>query len=73
MKKIHFDDLPEDALTSFQEVSRVTSWKRTKIYYDVRNGTFPSPLKIGRSSRWRVGDIRQYLQRIGAQAEGGKP
>ena len=65
---LHFDALPDAALLSFQDVSMLTRWKRTKIFCDVRNGTFPAPLKIGRSSRWQVGTIRQYLQSIGAQA-----
>ena len=62
---LRFDDLPDTALITFTTVSAVTGWKRTKVFCDVRRGTFPAPLKLGRNSRWRAGDIRQYLLRLG--------
>ena len=46
---LHFDDKPDTALLSFHDVSTLTKWKRTKIHCDVKRGTFPAPLKIGRN------------------------
>jgi len=62
----NFDALPDTALIAFPIVSAVTGWRRTKIHCDVKRGTFPAPLKLGvRTARWRVGDIRAYLQAAG--------
>ena len=68
---VKFDDLPDDALISRPVVSAITCRQRTKLHCDVKRGIFPAPLKIGRNSRWRVGDIRAYLQRLGQQAAQG--
>ena len=71
---VPFDSLPDEALIPFGMVSAITGWKRTKIHCDVLRGAFPRPLKLGRNVRWRVGDLRVYLNRMGAlSAEWGKP
>lgn len=37
----------------------------TKTVYRLRDsGKLPRPLKIGRSVRWRVGDIQKYVRKL---------
>ncbi len=36
---------------------------KTKLYADVKEGTFPAPERNGlRCSRWRAGDVLNHLQ-----------
>ncbi|MEK9572080.1 MAG: AlpA family phage regulatory protein [Paracoccaceae bacterium] len=43
-------------------VSSLASRSRSSIYRDIQLGYFVKPLRIGKSSsRWRVGDVRVYL------------
>ena len=47
-------------------VSRATLWRM------VREGRFPAPHKLGpNTTAWRVSDVRNYLQTVGAQEKVG--
>lgn len=35
---------------------------RTKLYALIASGAFPSPVKIGRGSRWRSDEIDQWIE-----------
>lgn len=57
-----FEALPNDALVDLKMVSSLASRSRSSIYRDIQLGYFVKPLRIGKtSSRWRVGDVRAYL------------
>lgn len=57
-----FKSLPDEALVDLNTVSTLASRSRSSIYRDIRLGYFVKPLRIGKiSSRWRVGDVRAYL------------
>lgn len=67
-----FNQLPDQALISgavvcalVGDITRVTLWRW------VRTGTFPSPRKMpsGRINVWRVGDVRNFLERGGDHAD----
>ena len=57
-----FEALPADALLDLKMVSTLTSRSRSSIYRDIQLGYFVKPIRLGKiSSRWRVGDVRAYL------------
>lgn len=39
----------------------------TYIYKQVKNGALPPPIKIGRSSRWKYADVKNWLETFTAQ------
>ena len=57
-----FEMLPNDALIDLKMVSTLASRSRSSIYRDIQLGYFVKPIRLGKSSsRWRVGDVRAYL------------
>ena len=59
----NFSQLPDNALLSAREINQLTGRSRTSIWRDVIKELLAEPVKIGtRTVRWRVGDVRTYLQ-----------
>ena len=57
-----FEALPADALIDLKMVSTLTSRSRSSIYRDIQLGYLEKPIRLGKSSsRWRVEDVRAYL------------
>jgi predicted DNA-binding transcriptional regulator AlpA len=57
-----FGALPDDALVDLKTVSTLASRSRSSIYRDIQLGHLGKPIRLGKiSSRWRVGDVRAYL------------
>ena len=57
-----FKSLPDEALVDLKMVSLLASRSRSSIYRDIQLGYFVKPIRLGKSSsRWRVGDVRAYL------------
>ncbi len=54
----------EERLLTLREVVDLVSFKRSTIYKFIREGTFPRPLKIGRSSRWKLSDIKKWMEQF---------
>ena len=53
-----------DRLLPFKRVLEVTSLSRATLYRKVADGSFPAPLKIGKSRvAWREKDIVDWLAR----------
>ena len=51
------------SLVSLDVVCGVTGTKKTFVYDAMREGRMPAPLRLSsRCSRWRAGDIREYLR-----------
>ena len=61
-----FADLPDDALINVNTVAVVRSGGVSTVWRETKQGAFPKPIKIGHSTRWRVGDVRQWLRTRGA-------
>lgn len=52
---------PLERLLTVQQVQLATSFSRTTIYRMVANGTFPEPMKIGKSRiAWRSSMIARW-------------
>ncbi len=58
----NFDELPNQALLSMNEISQLSGRSRTSLWRDVMRGFLAQPVKIGSHTvKWRVGDVRQFL------------
>lgn len=59
---IHFDLLPSCAGVDVQVVAALLARSVPRIWNDVKLGDLPQPVKFGpRSTRWIVGDLRDYI------------
>ena len=54
----------EERLLTLREVVDLVSFKRSTIYKFIREGIFPRPLKIGYSSRWKLSDIKKWMEQF---------
>lgn len=48
-------------------VLSITGLSNSVMYRAIAADTFPAPIKIGRSSRWRAGEVLAWLERQGAE------
>lgn len=49
-------------LINLSEVMLRTGFKITAIYSWVKKGTFPQPVRIGRSARWSLEEVEAWIQ-----------
>ena len=49
-------------LINLSEVMLRTGFKKTAIYSWVKMGSFPQPVKIGRSARWSLEEVDTWIQ-----------
>jgi prophage regulatory protein len=60
----------ERTLLNFREVAALTGRSRTSLYYDIKAGRFPRPIKTGlRSTRWFAADIEGWLDQRKAERD----
>lgn len=50
-------------LLTIQEHEEMGIAKRTKIYYMMKRGDFPKPLKYDRTNRWAREDVQAWLDK----------
>ena len=55
-------------LLTLQDVVGLTALIRATIYREVAAGRLPRPVKIGRLSRWRAGDVDTYIASLSPAA-----
>lgn len=54
----------KDRFLRLGEVENATGFKRTKIYSLIREGQFPSPVRLmgsKRASRWRLSEVGEWI------------
>lgn len=56
-----FGLLPDDALVEIRVVEIVRGRSRASTWRDVSAGRLAQPVRIGSSTRWRVGDVRKSI------------
>jgi predicted DNA-binding transcriptional regulator AlpA len=56
-----FQFLPDAALTDVRVVCALLGRSRASIWRDVERGRLAHPVKVGHSTRWRIGDVRAAL------------
>lgn len=50
------------ALLRIETVQALTGMGRSGLYARIAAKSFPSPIKLGRCSRWRAGDVTAWLE-----------
>ncbi|HBR1737091.1 AlpA family transcriptional regulator [Klebsiella pneumoniae] len=48
-------------LMGLKQVCEATGFRKTAIYDWMKKGTFPHPVKIGRSVRWPSDEIEEWI------------
>ena len=80
LDRINAEIIPQTPITAFVVTDEV--WRRPKvesvtglacstIYLQMKNGTFPKPIKIGeRAVGWRMSEVNAWLEQRIAEREG---
>lgn len=55
-----FDDAPDAMLVDIATACTIAHRSRASIYRDFANGAL-KPIKVGNSTRIRIGDLRRYI------------
>ncbi len=50
-----------DKLLRIRDVQERCSMSKTAIYNGIQAGTFPVPVKVGKSSRWLASEIQGFI------------
>lgn len=53
-----------DSLISIAALVEILQRSRASIYRDIKNDTFPKPLKMGSSSRWKLSEVEAVIERL---------
>ena len=61
IRGVRFSDLPDEALLRFSEFEGLIPLGKSAWWSGVAEGIFPPPVKLGRTSAWKVQDIRRLL------------
>lgn len=54
--------LTEDQLIDMTFITNLLQMTDKWIYKLIKDGSFPKPIKLGRSSRWRKSEVESWLQ-----------
>ncbi len=55
-------EMPDEALVSQPVVEGLAGCSSATVWRRVKSGLLPQPTKIGRTTRWRLGAVRQALR-----------
>ena len=53
-----------EKLLNIKEVTDIVGFKTSAIYKFIKTKNFPKPIKIGKSSRWRLSDVNEWLKQF---------
>ena len=56
-----FDKLPPSRLLTASAVAQICGIHLATVWFLTKRGELPQPVRIGRSTRWRAGDVRLAL------------
>jgi predicted DNA-binding transcriptional regulator AlpA len=62
----NFDSLPNAAVVSVDTVAALCGCSVATVWNRTKRGALPKPKKIGQSTRWNVGELRQVLMGVAA-------
>ncbi|HHA1295117.1 TPA: helix-turn-helix transcriptional regulator [Enterobacter ludwigii] len=51
-----------DQMVTMAFITRLTGLTDKWFYFLIKNGEFPKPIKLGRSSRWLQSEVETWLQ-----------
>lgn len=55
-------DLMNDKLVDMVFITEFTGLSNKWFYKLIQEGEFPKPIKLGRSSRWLISEVEQWVQ-----------
>lgn len=55
---------PKDRLLPLTEVLQIVPASRAHLYDQMKSGAFPLPVKVGRSSFWRLNEIDRWMANL---------
>lgn len=55
---------PEAQLLTMPQIEAITQLHRTRVYLFIRKGSFPEPIKMGRTARWPREVVEQWLANV---------
>lgn len=61
-------DLLNDQFVTMAFITKLTGLTDKWFYKLIQEGTFPKPIKLGRSSRWLQSEVETWLQQRIAQS-----
>jgi prophage regulatory protein len=71
--ELDFSDLPDEALIRPKHLLRLqlVPFSATTLWRKCRLREFPQPIKVSAGvTAWRVGDVREYLSKLGSEKSG---
>lgn len=54
-------------LLRLRQVQTFLPVSKTQIYNLISKGVFPAPVKMGKTSFWRSGDVLEYVRKVGGE------
>jgi len=54
----------EEKFLTIKDVTNKVGFKTSTIYKYIKENKFPKPVKFGKSSRWKLTDIDQWMQKV---------
>ncbi|MCE2012253.1 helix-turn-helix transcriptional regulator [Enterobacter ludwigii] len=60
--------LLDDQLVDMRFITKLTGLTDKWFYKLIKDGLFPRPIKLGRSSRWKQSEVELWLQQRIAQS-----
>lgn len=68
--KNQYLELPKEGFVRLPQILAVIPISKSQFWLGVKNGRFPSPIKLGaKTTAWRVEDIRALIVRLSQEAE----
>lgn len=61
---MHTTSPTPETLVGIATLVAILQHSRASIYRDIQNTTFPQPLKLGKSSRWRLSEVEALIERL---------
>lgn len=61
-KKSVTQEVETERLVSLQEVEKITGFRSSFLYSEIKNGNFPKPIKINTRSRWVKSQIDNWVR-----------
>ncbi len=62
LRFFNFSDVPDDALLRFSEFEKMIPLRKSAWWRGVKEGKFPQPVKLGKTTAWRAKDIKKLLE-----------
>ncbi|KMK42235.1 AlpA family transcriptional regulator [Citrobacter sp. TSA-1] len=63
--------LLDDQLVDMRFITKLTGLTDKWFYKLIKDGQFPKPIKLGRSSRWKQSEVEDWLLQRIADSRGG--